>query len=182
MWACYVIGRADSAHTYCGMTNNFPRRLRQHNGEIAGGARATAARGSGWVPLLRIEGFADKREALRAEWRLHHPAGSRRSRPRGGPAGRAAGLRSILEPRDARWTRQSPAPIGAAPLRIVVLDARVGPVLTEALRARYPALTEEHAWRSGSPGASSTSCAAPDSAPPETPAPPPSTPSRTSAT
>ena len=102
MWTCYVIGRLDGDRTYCGMTNNFSRRIRQHNAEITGGARATARAGPGWVPLLTIEGFEDKREALRAEWRLHHPGGHRRSRPgRGRERAPPACARSSRPPRAA---------------------------------------------------------------------------------
>ena len=53
--------------TYVGATVNPDRRLRQHNGELAGGARATAGRV--WTRRFLVDGFADERAALRFEWR-----------------------------------------------------------------------------------------------------------------
>lgn len=53
--------------TYVGATVNPDRRLRQHNGEISGGARATSGRK--WRRRYLIGGFSDERAALRFEWR-----------------------------------------------------------------------------------------------------------------
>lgn len=50
-----------------GATVNPDRRLRQHNGEITGGARAT--HGRNWRRIFLVGGFADERAALRFEWR-----------------------------------------------------------------------------------------------------------------
>jgi predicted GIY-YIG superfamily endonuclease len=66
-WFCYMLMRADGRRTYVGATVDPDRRLRQHNGEIAGGARAT--RGGVWRRVYLIGGFAEEREALRFEWR-----------------------------------------------------------------------------------------------------------------
>lgn len=38
----YMLVSCDKKRTYIGCTNNLKKRLRQHNGEIVGGARATA--------------------------------------------------------------------------------------------------------------------------------------------
>ena len=69
-YLCYVLASHDFTRTYAGMTNNLPRRLRQHDGIIKGGAKATR----GFAPcqlLFVVHGFGtDKRSALRAEWRL----------------------------------------------------------------------------------------------------------------
>jgi predicted GIY-YIG superfamily endonuclease len=49
------------------------RRLRQHNKEIVGGAKATGVRvgqGHHWRRLCRISGFPDNHAALQFEWRL----------------------------------------------------------------------------------------------------------------
>lgn len=40
-YAVYMLISNDKKRTYIGCTNNLKRRLRQHNGEIKGGARAT---------------------------------------------------------------------------------------------------------------------------------------------
>ena len=53
--------------TYVGATVNPNRRLRQHNCEITGGARAT--KGRRWQRRFLVGGFADERAALRFEWR-----------------------------------------------------------------------------------------------------------------
>ena len=66
-WACYCLV-SESGSTYIGSTVDVDRRLRQHNGEISGGARATA-RGKGWTRVCHIVGFPDEKSALQFEWR-----------------------------------------------------------------------------------------------------------------
>ena len=44
MWYVYVLLCADSS-LYCGITTNLQKRLKQHNGEIKGGAKYTRGRG-----------------------------------------------------------------------------------------------------------------------------------------
>jgi len=66
-WFCYMLASTDGRKTYVGATVNPDRRLRQHNGEICGGARATAGRS--WKRRFLVGGFADERAALRFEWR-----------------------------------------------------------------------------------------------------------------
>lgn len=63
---CYCL-QDESGKTYIGYSVDVDRRLRQHNGELKGGARATS-RGSGWVRVCHVTGFPDKVEALRFEW------------------------------------------------------------------------------------------------------------------
>nr|QYA18476.1 GIY-YIG type nuclease [Clandestinovirus] len=69
----YIVGekKADGTikRTYVGYTNNFARRIRQHRGEISGGAKCTS-RFSNCHPLLIISGFPDNKTALKYEWRL----------------------------------------------------------------------------------------------------------------
>lgn len=62
-----MLASTDGRKTYVGATVNPERRLRQHNGEICGGARAT--KGRTWVRRFLVGGFADERAALRFEWR-----------------------------------------------------------------------------------------------------------------
>jgi predicted GIY-YIG superfamily endonuclease len=66
-WFCYMLERSDGKRTYVGATVNPDRRLRQHNGEISGGARAT--RGGVWRRVYLIGGFTEERAALQFEWR-----------------------------------------------------------------------------------------------------------------
>ncbi|QCU89255.1 GIY-YIG nuclease family protein [Thiomicrorhabdus sediminis] len=42
-WSVYLLSCADET-LYCGITNDLGKRLRQHNGEIQGGAKYTASR------------------------------------------------------------------------------------------------------------------------------------------
>lgn len=66
-WMCYCLV-SQSGSTYIGSTIDVDRRLRQHNGEIAGGAVATS-KGKGWTRVCHIVGFPDERCALQFEWR-----------------------------------------------------------------------------------------------------------------
>lgn len=64
---CYIL-RNGKGSSYVGYTNNPDRRLRQHNGELCGGARRTRGRGpwTYWI-LLRLGTYS---EALSAEYHL----------------------------------------------------------------------------------------------------------------
>ena len=67
---CYVLKSFDGRF-YVGYTIDFTRRLRQHNGELVGGAKKTE-RGRPWIPICHIKGFYDKSSALRFEYRIQH--------------------------------------------------------------------------------------------------------------
>ena len=68
-YVCYLLkSRGSAGLTYIGVTNDFPRRLRQHNGEIKGGARYTTKHPVGWEPMLIIGGFESRSDALKFEW------------------------------------------------------------------------------------------------------------------
>jgi len=59
-------------NTYVGATVNLDRRLRQHNKEIKGGARATGikvAQGEIWTRVAHVSGFPDWKATLQFEWR-----------------------------------------------------------------------------------------------------------------
>ena len=58
--------------TYVGYTIDPKRRIRQHNGEIAGGAKKTQAHRP-WKMIMYISGFPDERNALQFEWCCNHP-------------------------------------------------------------------------------------------------------------
>ena len=53
--------------TYIGATVDLQRRLRQHNGELVGGAKAT--RGKKWERIAYVSGFPDWKSTLQFEWR-----------------------------------------------------------------------------------------------------------------
>tara|TARA_B100000965_G_scaffold54395_1_gene40880 strand:- start:123 stop:473 length:351 start_codon:yes stop_codon:yes gene_type:complete len=65
LYVCYLL--ASGNRTYIGITNNLGRRIRQHNQELAGGAKYT--RGRKWRVVCYVGYFATKSEAMRFEWR-----------------------------------------------------------------------------------------------------------------
>ena len=67
VWFCYLLESEDKRHTYVGATVDPDRRLRQHNGEITGGASAT--RGNTWHRICVVEGFPTEAAALQFEWK-----------------------------------------------------------------------------------------------------------------
>lgn len=69
-YSVYVIQDMGGNRTYIGKTNDLRRRIRQHNGEISGGARAT--RGRTWKYIAVIRGFDCNQHAMQAEWRMKH--------------------------------------------------------------------------------------------------------------
>ena len=74
---CYVVFN-ETGLTYVGYTVNQERRLRQHCGELSGGARYTSGRGP-WHYLLFIESpDLTKHLALSLEWWMKHPTGHRK--------------------------------------------------------------------------------------------------------
>jgi predicted GIY-YIG superfamily endonuclease len=93
-WKCYLLATVDGGFqkTYVGVTPDLIRRLRQHNGEIAGGARATAGRR--WERIGHIDGFPDHRAALQFEWRWKQM--SRRLSVRGPLQRRLTALQTLL--------------------------------------------------------------------------------------
>lgn len=74
MWSVYVLTNERMGRSYIGASNNLDRRLRQHRGQIRGGAKCTR----GWRDrhLTRttafISGFENQNEALRYEWACKH--------------------------------------------------------------------------------------------------------------
>lgn len=66
-WFCYLLESEDKRNTYVGATIDPDRRLRQHNGEITGGAAAT--RGRTWHRICFVEGFPTEAAALQFEWK-----------------------------------------------------------------------------------------------------------------
>ena len=105
---CYIIRSTNINYpnsTYNGSTNNLVRRLRQHNGVITGGAKATRGKGP-WVYISIWDGFLTHNEALSCEWKIKHPTNTR-TRPSkyNGIKGRIKSL-SLLIGLDC-WTKQS---------------------------------------------------------------------------
>ena len=109
----YLLSTARSRRTYVGATVDLSRRLRQHNGELCGGARRTSASGP-WSVDCYVSGFRNWREALQFEhaWRR---AG--RSVRRWDVPGRKRAL-ELLMARE-RWSSTSPL---ASDVPLVVHD------------------------------------------------------------
>lgn len=76
-WCCYLLkSKKVKNRTYIGCTNNARRRLRQHNGELKGGARYTRGYRP-WKKVLVVKGFKNQTHALQFEWAWKHPRKSR---------------------------------------------------------------------------------------------------------
>eukprot|EP00727_Mastigamoeba_balamuthi_P014333 m51a1_g9524 putative structure-specific endonuclease (257) ;mRNA; f:760853-761873 len=90
MFCCYLLTSLSPRHalqTYIGFTTDPRRRLRQHNGELAHGAKRTSTRRP-WEMVVVVHGFETKELALQFEWAWQHPAVSRRARDT--PAGQVS--------------------------------------------------------------------------------------------
>jgi predicted GIY-YIG superfamily endonuclease len=107
MWYCYILRNKLGQfkhNTYNGSTNHPMRRLRQHNEEIKGGARATHGKGGAWEICAMLSGFPDHINALSCEWRMKCPSGrpGKREAKYQRVQGRISSLNEIL-PLE-RWT------------------------------------------------------------------------------
>ncbi|KAL5719902.1 hypothetical protein ACHQM5_012629 [Ranunculus cassubicifolius] len=71
-WSLYlIISTNNPIKTYVGVTTDFSRRLKQHNGELKGGAKASRS-GRPWICACIIQGFKDHSEAcsLESKWKI----------------------------------------------------------------------------------------------------------------
>ena len=74
MFMVYLI-KSDNK-SYIGYTNDFLKRWKQHNCILKGGAKYTTRNNKHpWEPICIIDGFIDKKEAMRCEWRLKRARG-----------------------------------------------------------------------------------------------------------
>ena len=67
LWYLYAV-RTGHNHLYTGISTDPNRRLRQHSGELAGGAKAL--RGKGPLMLVYQQAFPDRSSASAAEYRF----------------------------------------------------------------------------------------------------------------
>jgi structure-specific endonuclease subunit SLX1 len=81
-WSVYLLATVEEPiRTYVGATVDIARRLRQHNGEISGGARATSKVPGGWYRICYVRGFESEGKALRFEWHWKHRSKKRKGGP-----------------------------------------------------------------------------------------------------
>jgi predicted GIY-YIG superfamily endonuclease len=104
--SCYILGqtshiRTGMGRTYNGYTVNLKRRLRQHNGEIKGGAFATKGVGP-WefIAVMKCADWTNVR-AMKVEWLIRYPT---RKKPRpshfAGSQGRINSLAEVVKRMD----------------------------------------------------------------------------------
>ena len=110
-WSVYVLASTLARRTYVGYTRTatLARRLRQHNGVLKGGAKATAGCRP-WQMVVSVDGL-ERRPAMQLEWRMHR----RYSGPRG-IAGRLGQLATALGME--RWTSTAPPVASISSLKI----------------------------------------------------------------
>ena len=99
-WQFYLI--KNGPYTYAGVSPDPEKRLRKHNGEISGGAKYTASKGTGWKHICLVKGFPTKIEALQFEWAVKHEP----PRNVGGIQSRIHKLQKVLCKQ--KWTSKSP--------------------------------------------------------------------------
>lgn len=146
---CYVLGDpARPAASYCGVTTCVARRLRQHNGGLAGGARHT--RGGAWEVRATVEGFGSRSQALSFEWWVKRRARGAAAAaaapalgglPPGAPAGdrRCARLLATAACVEAWWRHHPPRPAALVVRAWTPGADRVLRAAWAALGARAPA-------------------------------------------
>ena len=66
-WCVYLLRCADNS-LYCGITNNLDKRLRQHNGELVGGAKYTKPRQP--CAVVYVEETINRSQASQREYQL----------------------------------------------------------------------------------------------------------------
>ena len=79
LWWVYLLGSARGNRTYIGIAHDVERRLRQHNGELAGGARSTRS-GRPWHVLRKLGPYSSRSVASRVEHFWKRARGAQRAR------------------------------------------------------------------------------------------------------
>jgi predicted GIY-YIG superfamily endonuclease len=114
MYTVYILA-CDSRRTYVGATVDLARRLRQHNGDLVGGARRT--HGVRWRVACTIVGFRTWPEALKYEYALRRVG--RREVKRWDLEGRRRAVEALRK--KERWSSTSPL-ASEVPLRVTWTD------------------------------------------------------------
>ena len=124
-WYCYLLRNNSEPYlncTYNGSTNNPMKRLRQHNEEIKGGAKATHGKNGAWEIYALLSGFKDHKNTLQCEWKIKCPSGKpgKRAPKHNGVINRIKSLNEVLILE--RWTKQSTVNNCDCPYHLVVTD------------------------------------------------------------
>lgn len=108
-WSCYILKSLNPNmpnRTYVGSTNSIKRRIKQHNGIIVGGAKATLPMRPNEI-ICVVTGFKNHVSALKCEWLLKHPNGTRKGNHiYRGIIGKINGLNYLLTKSD-KWNTRS---------------------------------------------------------------------------
>lgn len=108
-WVCYILKSNNPLHnnkTYIGSTNNIKRRIKQHNGILVGGAKATKIMRPNEI-ICVLTGFPHKIAALKCEWLLKHPNGTYKNNNKYyGIIGRLKGINYLLN-NSEKWKLRS---------------------------------------------------------------------------
>jgi predicted GIY-YIG superfamily endonuclease len=128
---CYLLYTNGGRNTYIGATLDPNKRLRQHNGEITGGARTTS--GKAWTRALIVGGFPDWSAALQFEW-----SWKRHGRKLPGLVGKQQALLTLLE---SKQSTKSALPFACWPQRPFVINELNTKIDTRLLKYGQP--TEE---------------------------------------
>lgn len=98
MYFCYLISNSQD-RTYNGYTVNLHKRIRQHNGHLVGGARATKRGVNDWQYVFFVTSpeWVCVSDAMKFEWSVKYPT---RKRPRpniyNGAEGRIRSLHHVF--------------------------------------------------------------------------------------
>lgn len=77
LWWVYLLRSSKGDRSYVGVSCDLDRRLAEHNGERAGGARSTRA-GRPWLRVAVVGPLADRARAQRLEAQLKKHSGPKR--------------------------------------------------------------------------------------------------------
>ncbi len=102
-WKVYIIYNQN--YSYCGATPDINKRIRKHNQELPGGAKYTKSKGPNWNYICYVEGFKEKKDALKFEWAVKHCSPKKAK----GIYNRIKKLENILN--REYWTKLSPTSI-----------------------------------------------------------------------
>src|SRR5687767_6807648 len=127
---CYILRHKKyNKLTYNGFTNNPNRRIRQHNGEISGGANETTKVEPGWEFFVLMTGFETQSNALSCEWKIKYP--KKRRKCLGGPINRVKSLNDILQL--DKWTSLCDIPNNICQYRLYITSDMIQHINVEVL-------------------------------------------------